>query len=410
MREQSWVAGPAILMLVLAACSSDGTSDSPEAGDAEPADEQTEPAEDAPDPVELPQAENSPKEDVPSALDDMNNPEFPEPLLDTADIMSGGPPPDGIPAIDEPKFEKVEDVNWLEDTEAVLAVEINGDARAYPFRVMMWHEIVNDTVGDVPIAATYCPLCNSGVAFDRRVGDRVLDFGTSGRLHASNLVMYDRQTESLWPQLTGEAAVGVMTGTQLDFIPISPVGWADFREAHPDGWVLSRDTGHSRDYGANPYAGLDTDPNRDPAFGSTEDDDRLPPMERVIGVHGQDESVTIVRSDLAEAGVLTETLDGEPLVAFHADGQASALEAGSVSGGSDIGTVAVFDPTVEGEELTFSKDGDMFTDEQTGSTWDIFGRAVDGPLEGERLDERPFIDTFWLTWLPADPDTRIIGG
>jgi hypothetical protein len=274
----------------------------------------------------------------------------------------------------------------------------------------MWHEIVNDTVGGVPVAVTYCPLCNSGVAFDRRADERVLDFGTSGRLHASNLVMYDRQTESLWPQLSGEAAVGVLTGMQLEFVPISPVGWADFREANPDGWVLSRDTGFSREYGRNPYAGLDSDPSRPPLFGSPSDDDRLQPMERVIGLHGDTETVTIVRSEAAAAGVITDTLDGEPLVLFHAAGQASALEDGLVAAGGDIGTVAAFDPTVAGDVLTFSKDGEAFTDEQTGSTWDIFGRAIDGPLAGERLAERPFIDTFWHTWVPADPDTRLIGG
>lgn len=412
-RTYRWGAGVAVLALVLAACS----SDEPDVSDSDGADSDdggadVDDGDDAAavEPVELEQAEPSPREDVPSALEDMGNDEFPEPLLDTAEIISGGPPPDGIPAIDAPKFERAEDVDWLGDTEAVLVVEINGDARAYPFQVMTWHEIVNDTVGDVPVAVTYCPLCNSGVAFDRRVGDRVLDFGTSGRLHASNLVMYDRQTESLWPQLTGEAAVGVMTGTQLEFVPISPVGWADFRDSHPDGWVLSRDTGFDREYGRNPYVGLDTDPNRGPAFGSTSDDDRLPPMERVIGVHGESETVTVVRSEVAEAGVITDTLDGEPIVVFHAAGQASALEDGLVAAGSDIGTVAAFDPTVDGDVLTFGKDGDTFTDEQTGSSWDIFGRAVDGPLEGEQLAEVPFIDTFWLTWVPADPDTRIIGG
>jgi hypothetical protein len=109
---------------------------------------------------------------------------FPEPLIDPAEILSGGPPPDGIPAIDSPTFERVADVDWLAEDEAVLAVEIDGDARAYPYQIMTWHEIVNDTVGGVPVAVTYCPLCNSGVGFDRRVGDKVLDFGTSGRLYA----------------------------------------------------------------------------------------------------------------------------------------------------------------------------------------------------------------------------------
>jgi hypothetical protein len=150
-------------------------------------------------PVELEQIPSGEREDVPSALDDMTDAEFPSPLVDPGEIVSGGPPPDGIQAIDEPRFERAGDIDWLDDAEAVLSVTVEGETRGYPVQVLMWHEIVNDSIAGVPVAATYCPLCNSGVTFDRRVGDRVLDFGTSGRLYASNLVMYDRQTESLWP-------------------------------------------------------------------------------------------------------------------------------------------------------------------------------------------------------------------
>jgi hypothetical protein len=362
------------------------------------------------DPVELPQAENSPKEDVPSALSDLRDPSFPEPLVDLDQILSGGPPPDGIPAIDNPKFQPVAEVDWLADNEAILAITVEGETRGYPFQVLTWHEIVNDTIADVPVAVSYCPLCNSGVAFDRRVDGKVLDFGTSGLLHASNLVMYDRQTESLWPQLTGQAAVGTMTGTELEFIPLFPVGWADFREAHPDAWVLSRDTGHSRDYGRNPYVGYDVDPNNSPLFGAPTEDDRLLPLERIITLEGPTETAAVVRSAVEETGVLAISIDDQPLVLLFAEGQNSALEAGSVAEGRDIGTVAVFDPTVDGEVLTFIPDGDAFKDEQTGSTWNIRGQAIDGPHEGTTLEGYPFIDTFWESWVAFRPDTRIIDG
>jgi hypothetical protein len=202
------------------------------------------------------------RENVPSALKDPTNPAFPDPLIDLDNLVSGGPPPDGIPPIDNPKFQPARDVDWLEGAEPVLSLAVEGEVRAYPLQVMTWHEIVNDTVGAVPVTVTYCPLCNSGVAFHRRVGDRLLDFGTSGMLYADNLVMYDRQTESLWPQLTGQASVGVLTGTQLTAIPIGVVGWDQFRAAHPDALVLSRDTGYHRDYGRNPYARYD-DPTAD---------------------------------------------------------------------------------------------------------------------------------------------------
>jgi len=362
------------------------------------------------EPVALPQAESSPQQEVPSALSDRDNSAFPEPLLDPDLVLSGGPPPDGIPAIDQPTFLRTSDVDWLADSEAVLALTIGDDTRAYPVQVMTWHEIVNDTVGGVPVLVTYCPLCNSGVAFDRQVDGMVLDFGTSGLLYASNLVMYDRQTESLWLQVTGRAAFGALTGTTLEVLPLSPVGWADFRAAHPDAWVLSRDTGHARDYGVNPYAGLDNDPDRPPLFGAPSQDDRLPQMERVVGVGSGSTSVTFVRSAVTQAGVLTDHVGDEPIVVLHAVGQASALDDGLVAGGREIGTVAVFDPVVGGQELTFVKAGDAFADEQTGSTWTILGHATDGPLAGEQLDAVPFLDTFWASWVSFAQDTRVVGG
>jgi len=398
------VAGSGLLAAALLVAALASTDDRDDAGPAGPSPEAGGVA-----PVALPQVAAGPRENVASALRDLRDPAFPEPLIEPNLIIPGGPPPDGIPPIDAPTFLKVGDVGWLTETEAVLALTVGDETHAYPFQIMTWHEIVNDTVGGVPVTVTYCPLCNSGVAFDRRVGGRVLDFGTSGRLYASNLVMYDRQTESLWPQVTGQAAIGALTGTQLRVLPLSPVGWADFRAAHPDAWVLSRATGHVRDYGRNPYAGLDVDPDRPPPFGAPTDDDRLPPMERVVALQGDSESVTVVRSAIEKAGTLEVTVDTQPVVMLFAKGQASALEDGLVSGGHDIGTIAVFDPVVDDEGLTFRRQGDEFVDEQTGSTWDIFGRATAGRLAGQQLAARPFLDTFWLSWVAFAPDTRIVG-
>jgi hypothetical protein len=391
-----------VFALVLAACAPDaGESDDaqamPEARTGESG-----------EPVELPQAEVGPRQDVPSALDDMWHSSFPEPLIDPGEIMPGGPPPDGIPAIDAPKFERVADVDWLGADEAILALTIDGETRGYPFQIMTWHEIVNDTIAGVPVAVTYCPLCNSGLAFERTVGDQVLDFGTSGRLWASNLVMYDRQTESLWPQFTGEAAVGVMTGEKLDVIPVFPVGWSDFRTAHPDTWVLSRDTGHTREYGRNPYVAYDNNPDADPLFGAPVEDDRLSGLARVIALDGDDESVTVVRELVERAGVVVESVDGRPVVLFFAPGQASALDTSAVASGRDIGTVAAFSPVVDGDELTFTADNGTFVDEETGSTWTIRGQAVDGPFAGTTLDGVPFVDTFWKSWVAFRPDTRLV--
>jgi hypothetical protein len=173
-----------------------------------------------------------------------------------AEIISGGVPRDGIPPIDSPSFSTIGAADsWLADREPVIALEINGDARAYPLQIMTWHEIVNDTVGSEPVVVTFCPLCNSAIAFDRRMGDVVYDFGVSGKLCNSDLIMWDRQTESWWQQFTGEAIVGDLAGIRLDMLPAVIISWGDFKSVYPEGQVLARDTGFSRPYGRNPYAG-----------------------------------------------------------------------------------------------------------------------------------------------------------
>jgi len=174
------------------------------------------------------------------------------------EILSGGPPRDGIPAIDDPKFVTIDAAaGWLQEQEPVVALAVNGVARAYPLHILTWHEIVNDQIDDTPVAVTFCPLCNSAVVFDRRRGGQTLDFGVSGLLRNSDLIMYDRQTESLWQQFTGEGIVGEMAGQMLTWLPASIISFADFRQAYPAGQVLSRDTGYPRSYGNNPYVGYD---------------------------------------------------------------------------------------------------------------------------------------------------------
>ncbi len=168
-------------------------------------------------------------------MDQIDDPELPTPLVDPARVISGGPPPDGIPPIDEPRFVRAEDVDWLTPDEPVLAPAIGETARAYPVQILIWHEIVNDTIDGQPVAITYCPLCNSALGFDRRLGDRVLTFGTSGSLYLSDLVMYDRQTESLFSQLEGRAIAGVLTGSELDRVPVQTVTWAQWQQANPEG-------------------------------------------------------------------------------------------------------------------------------------------------------------------------------
>jgi hypothetical protein len=325
-----------------------------------------------------------------------------------SEILSGGPPKDGIPAINDPKFVSVEEADeWLRPQEPVILLQIKNDARAYPLQILIWHEIVNDTVSGVPVIVTFCPLCNTAIAFKRTLDRQVLDFGTTGRLRYSNLVMYDRQTESWWQQATGEAIAGELTGRWLIPVPASIISWADFKEAHPDGKVLSRDTGYSRPYGRNPYVGYD-DVNRPPfLYVGPETPGVLPPMARVLTIDLNGEAVAYPYEVLQEVHVVNDVVGGTPVVVFWAPGTASALDAGLVAQGRDVGAAVAFSREMDGQTLTFRLDGDHVIDEQTGSEWDVLGRAVSGELEGRELTPVVTINHFWFSWAAFRPETRI---
>lgn len=324
------------------------------------------------------------------------------------EIVSGGPPKDGIPAIDDPRFVSTRAADrWLEDREPVIVVEVGGDARAYPYQILIWHEIVNDVVGGRPLVITFCPLCNTALVFDRRHAGRTLDFGATGRLRHSDLVMYDRQTESWWQQATGEGIVGRFAGDTLTFFPAQTLRWADFKRAHPGGRVLSRETGHDRPYGRNPYQGYDGGDGPIPSFFSGDADRRLPAMERVAAVHTGSTSVAYPFSTLSEQRVVNDEVEGSPIVVFWAPGTASALDQATIADGRDVGTTGVFRRTVDGRVLHFTARDDGFRDRETDSRWDLTGRAVSGPLEGTRLDPVQHGDYFWFAWAAFRPETEI---
>lgn len=357
--------------------------------------------------MELAQVPASPKEDGPSALDDPLPAGLPEPLVPPSDLISGGPPPDGIPALDAPTFLPVEAVTGLAEDEPVLSLEVDGEARAYPVRILIWHEIVNDTIAGVPVAVTYCPLCNSALAFDRRLQERVLSFGTSGMLYNSDLVMYDRQTESLWPQLEGRAVIGRLTGAELDRLPIQTVRWADFRDAHPGAWVLSEDTGFDREYGSNPYVGYDNMDEAPFLFDGTAPA-TLPVKARVVGLGEGASAVAVALEKLAEDRIVATSVGGESVVLFYEPDLTSALDAESLAESKAVGSTGAFRPEVDGEPLTFNWDGKAITDRETGSTWSILGKALDGPLAGRRLEPVEHVDTFWFAWSAFQPETTVI--
>ncbi len=353
-------------------------------------------------------AEEEPAESAPDEEPDPSAEATPTPLVPLDEIISGGPPPDGIPPIDNPAFVDVEAADeWLVDREPVVAVELNGTAKAYPLQIMTWHEIVNDSFADKPVTVTFCPLCNTALVFDREVNGTVYDFGTSGRLYKSALVMYDRQTESWWSQVMGQAIVGELTGTQLQFLASAIVSWEDFKATHPDGMVLSRDTGHRRPYGSNPYAQYDSPGNR-PFLFRGEIDQRLDAMERIVGVEFNGEAKAYPFSTLAEERVVADTVGGQDVVVFYFPGTASALDQRAIAESRDIGAAAVFTPELDGEKLTFTVDGDgNIVDEQTGSTWSVLGEATSGPLEGEELEPVVHGNHFWFAWAAFNPETAV---
>jgi hypothetical protein len=327
-----------------------------------------------------------------------------------SEIFSGGPPRDGIPPLDDPTFVAVPAADtWLGTREPVILFEHKGDARAYPLQIMTWHEIVNDEVGGIPVTVTFCPLCNSAITFDRRLNGVVYDFGASGSLRNSDLVMWDRQTESWWQQFTGEAIIGELTGEKLSLLASTIVAWDDFKTFHPDGRVLSRDTGFNRDYGQNPYAGYDQ-VDLPPFLYRGKSDARLLPKERVAAVTIDEVDAAFPFSTLEQEKVVNYTVGGRPLVVFFKPGTQSALDDQRIDQSKEVGATAVFDAQVGGRMLTFTLEGDQFVDIETGSVWNLLGSAVNGPLSGATLTPIVHANHFWFAWAAFKPDTLIYPG
>lgn len=317
---------------------------------------------------------------------------------------------DGIPSVANPEMESIEEASrWLTDRSPVIAVEIDGEARAYPQAILMWHEIANDELAGIPIAVTFCPLCNSSITFDRRVDGDTLSFGVSGLLRNSDMVMFDRETESWWQQLTGEGLIGHYAGALLDFVPSQVVSFKTFVERYPDGMVMSRNTGHSRRYGDNPYTQYDSRNSR-PFLFNGELDDRLPPVAHVLAGTVGDVVKAYPFDILREEQVVNDTIGETAVVIFFQSGVASALDQSSIDSSRDIGTAGMYHATVEGQTLTFvANDDGTFTDEQTNSTWNAFGEAIEGDLAGTELEWIHAFPHFWFAWVAFQPDTLIYG-
>jgi len=407
------------LALVIAACSpslsADALNDEPETSIGEQSDSidaptdlpavtesPAEPSSDFVAPVELP------AEPPPRGAEREFSTDFSRTSIPYSEILSGGPPKDGIPAIDNPQFITVGEADeWLEDLEPVTVYEAGGETRIYPLQILIWHEIVNDVVGGQPVTVTFCPLCNTAIVFDATVDGRRLDFGTTGRLRFSNLLMYDRQTESWWQQATGDAVIGELLGTQLTFLPAASIAWSEAAESFPDAQVLSRETGFSRNYGRNPYVGYDSINSSPFLYDGPATPGQLLPMARITTVDLNGEAVAYPNDVLVVQGVVNDAIGGTEVVVIWQPGLASALDSGSLAEGQDVGSTGVFERTVDGRLLTFSLNGDTIVDDQTGSSWNILGEAVDGELAGTILSPVVKVDHFWFSWAAFRPDTRV---
>jgi hypothetical protein len=336
--------------------------------------------------------------------------DFDKRIVELSEIQSGGPPKDGIPPIDEPRFETpAEASQWIDPREPVVVLTVNGETRAYPLQILTWHEIVNDNLGGVPVSVTFCPLCNATIVFDRRLNGRVLDFGTTGKLRKSDLVMYDRQTESWWQQFSGKAIVGEMSGEILKRIPASIVAFEDFELAYPLARVLSRRTGHLRPYGKNPYSGYDRIDDQ-PFLFNQPVDGRLPPMERVLNVSVGGTHRLYPFSLLKGEPVINDDVNGVPVVVFSRQGTLSVLDASVIARSRTVPSATVYQRHFEGRVLNFELRGGKLMDRETGSEWNLFGTCVAGRLKGKQLEKPDSGVHFAFAWLAFNPQSQIYRG
>ena len=352
-----------------------------------------------------------PPEDPPTEWRDEFSTDFSRRTVSYSDIISGGPRKDGIPAIDKPASRSLSEVpaDFLPLDVPLLVVSAGGEARGYPVGVLMRHEIVNDTLGGIPIVATYCPLCNSGLAFDRRFEGKRLDFGTTGRLRMSNLVMYDRQTESWWQQGTGDAIAGEYAGGTLDRFAATLLSWRQFRAGWPEGSVLLPPGGDMRRYRANPYSAYDNPETTRPfLYDGEEIDSRLPAMARVIGLLHGESAIAFPYALLRQERLIEAELGDRSILLLWDSGVASALDHDLIEQGRDVGGAIAYNRHLGDTTLSFTLDSEgKIRDRQSGTVWNHAGRAVDGPRRGERLRQIVAWNYLWFSWSAFYPESAI---
>jgi len=326
-------------------------------------------------------------------------------------------PKGSFPTLDFPKFiGKEAGLKSFFLKEPVIAIAIDGKAKAYSLNILTMHEISNDTLSGVPVLITYCPLCNSGIVYHRKLKyhgkEHIMEFEPSGMLRNSDMVMLDRNTETLWQQLMGVGIVGELDKKELDILPSLIISVEEFFNRYPDGEILSKQTGFTQNekrYGTNPYKNYD-DKNAKPYerfFDSDKIDKRLPPMERIIDIEDDGKYKVYTFTDMKKKGVINDTFKSKKIVLFHQAGTVSVLDESNISDSKDIGTISVFNRMLEGNELIFKKTKGVFKDQKTNSNWDITGYCYQGKLQGKQLQIEPHSNHFAFAWLAFYPDTEI---
>lgn len=330
-------------------------------------------------------------------------------LVDIWELTDGGPPPDGIPSIDKPIFLKIDKVEeWLSNRDPVIVLRGKTEVKAYPLQILIWHEIVNDFLEGKAVAITYSVMSNSVVATDRHVQGSNLELGTTGKLFKGTSVYYDRKTGSYWLHYSGLCIKGPMAVAKMELLPVLVTSFQEFKNSYPQGIVLSRYTGHRRNYGRNPYVKYGRPDDR-PLLFLGELDNRVPPKEKVVGVsHSLGKMAYPYSLFLGDnRHVIHDELYGLEIVVFYSQGTNSPLDAASISFSRDIGSVAVFSPYLEGKPLKFYAGVDGFKDKETESTWSMLGKCLKGRFEGRELEIVEHHDTFWFAWSTFFPETQI---
>ena len=321
-----------------------------------------------------------------------------------------------FPRIDYPKFVlKDEGLESFYKYEPVIAVELNGEAKAYPLNMLTMHEISNDVIGGVPVLPTYCPLCNSSIVYSRILNHKeqkkLLTFEVSGMLRKSDMLMADKETETWWQQLTGEAVVGELTGAQLKIIPSLVISVEEFFDSYPKGKILSTNTQTRAQgrYGYNPYVNYD-DPDGKPMesfFDINNLDSRLPAMERIVDIKGEKGYKIYPFTKIAEKGVINDTFERKEIVLFYNDKTISVLDNRIISISRNIGSVTLFSRVLGTDTLSFLKSGNRFIDDQSHSEWNITGKCIKGKLKGKQLKKIVHGNHFAFAWLAFYPDSEI---